>query len=102
MHSQMIEVLFPRAEEFERAEKTKQGKRFSNMRGKRVLLVDDMRPNAGVLLAALCDLLIKDYGAEASVADIRSLGGDVTEPIPRETHDRLAGQLDAVIVALAS
>ncbi len=102
MHHRKVEVLFPRAEEFEEAEKPKQGKRLSDIRGKKVLLVDDMRPNANVLLAALRDILVRDYAVEASMADVRSLGGDIVKPIPRETHERLAGQFDAVIVALAS
>lgn len=102
MHHQKIEVLFPRAEEFEEAETPKQGERFSDISGKRFLLVDDMRPNADVLLAALHDILVRDYAVDASVADVRSLGGDYAEQIPRKAHERLAGQFDAVIVAVAS
>ena len=102
MHNQRIEVLYPRAEAFEEAEQAKQGECFTEIRGKKILLVDDMRPNADVVAAALRDILVKEYGVDASVADVRSLGGDYAEPIPKETHERLAGQFDAVIVALAS
>jgi CheY-like chemotaxis protein len=102
MDDQRIEVLYPRAEEFEEAEQAKQGERFSDIRGRKILLVDDMRPNADVVAASLRDLLVKEYGADATVADVRSLGGDYAEPIPREMHERLARQFDAVIVALAS
>ncbi len=102
MHHQEIEVLFPRAEEFEEAEKPRQGASFSDISGKKVLLLDDMRPNADVLLAALHDILIRDYAVNASVADARSLGGDYAEQIPKEARERLAGKFDAVIVALAS
>lgn len=102
MHDQKIEILFPRAEEFEQAEKPKQGERFSGINGKRILLLDDMRPNANVLLAALNDILVREHAVDATIDDVRSLGGDFAEPIPRGVHERLAGQFDAVIVALAS
>ena len=102
MGDQRIEVLYPRAEEFEETEQATQGERFSDIRGKKILLVDDMRPNADVVATALRDLLVKEYGVDASVAGVRSLGGDYAEPIPKEMHERLAGQFDAVIVALAS
>jgi hypothetical protein len=102
MHDPKIEVLIPRAEQFERAEQAKQGEPFSTVTGKRMLLLDDLRPNANVLLGALREILVDDHGVDATIADIRSLGGDFAEPLPTGVHERLAADFDAVIVALAS
>lgn len=102
VHLQNIELLFPKAEEFEYVEERKKRDRLTDVREKKFLLVDDLRPNAAKLLTALCEILTKNYAVNASIADIRSLGGDYMVQMPKHMHERLAGQYDCVIVALAS
>lgn len=95
-------VLLPRAEARAGAQgrTTKPG--LADLRGKRVAFVDDSRPNADVVLAAYQSLLEAKYGIRATVIHKVDLGLRINEPLPKDVFDKLAGEVDAGVVALGS
>ena len=100
-----ISLLFPGAEEFVKEEEAKAGVEFSDIRGKRVALVDNGRAAAPVALAGLRDILVKDYACEAPIFDLRR-GAPVSTSADSDPSvaffDNVASQADAVVVGVAT
>ena len=95
-------VLLPRAEAKagSQGRVTKPG--LADLRGKRVVFVDDSRPNADVVLAEYQTLLEAKYGIRSDVVHKVDLGLRVNEPLPKEIFEKLASEMDAGVVALGS
>ncbi|MFC1934665.1 hypothetical protein ACFLWC_04095 [Chloroflexota bacterium] len=101
MASSKISLVFPKAEEFVKEKQVKAGVKLSDIRGKKIALVDDGRINADAALAALDNILVKDYGCE-------------TLPLKRPSHHLIftdaetevmfegVSQTDAAVIAMAS
>jgi hypothetical protein len=91
-----INVLLPTAEEFIKDERVAVGAKFSDIRGKRIVLLDDGRPNAGVALASLRQILIKDYGCEAFIIERPNWSSHLSPDFNR------VGKVDAAVLAISS
>ncbi len=94
-------VLSPRADKAgSKGRQVKPG--ITDLRGKRVAFIDDSRPNADVVLAEYQALLEAKYGISSVVIHKVQLGLRINEPLPKDVFDKLAGEVDAGVVALGS
>ncbi len=96
-------ILLPRAEAFKGRAKGRVSKPgLEELRGKRVVFIDDSRPNADVVLAAYQALLESKYAIQSVVIHKVDLGVRVNEPLPKDVFEKLAAEVDAGVVALGS
>ena len=71
--------------------------RLKDLKGRRVGLLDDSKPNAGELLRALADLLKEEYG----VADVvYHRKPTASRPAAPEVIAQMGGECDFAIVAV--
>ena len=96
-----ITLDFPRAEEFVKEKEAKAGVKLSDIRGKRIALVDDGRPNADIALAGLREVLVKDYASEVFIA-AKPSSEFMLYGISPAILDRVASQADAAVIGVAT
>ncbi|MFC1985462.1 hypothetical protein ACFLWC_00535 [Chloroflexota bacterium] len=101
MATKKISVLFPGAEEFAQQEAIKAGVELSDIRGKRIALLSNGRPTAGIALASLREILTKDYASNAFIATPPDHDVSLTD-LPTEVFDRIANEADAAVVGVGT
>ena len=96
-------VLLPRAEAFKGGSQGRTVKPgLADLRGKRVVFLDDSRPNANVVLAEYQALLERRYGISSVVVHKVDLGLRINEPLPKDLFTKIASEVDGAVVALGS
>lgn len=71
--------------------------RLKDLKGKRMGLLDDSKPNAGELLQALADLLKEDYGVADTVYHRKATASRPADP---EAIAQIGRECDFAIVAV--
>jgi len=101
MATRKINLVFPKAEEFVKEKEVIVGDELSDIRGKRIALVDNGRPNANIAFSSLRDILEKDYACEVFISSPRISGQTLTDLSP-DICDHIASQADAAVVGVAT
>jgi hypothetical protein len=94
--SEKISVLLPTAEAYLKDKRVAVGDKFSDIRGKRIVLLDDGRPNAGVVLSSLQEILTRDYACEAFIIERSKWASHLSPDFNR------VGKVDAAVLAISS
>ncbi|MFC2004292.1 hypothetical protein ACFLUK_01975 [Chloroflexota bacterium] len=101
MTSKKILVRFPGAEEYVTKEAVKSGVGLSDVRGKRIALLSNGRPNVGIALESLRKILTKDYASEAFIATPPNHDLALAD-LPPDMYDHIASQADGAVVGVGT
>lgn len=96
--AEVFEILCPRAETFEKKTIDFKKQWDGDIHGKSVLFLNDGRPNADVLLAAVRDHLVEKYAVVPHEFGLWSIGRTAAEGLPTELMEKYAREVDAVVL----